>query len=410
MKTNTEVDTRILINDLVREVVALPEDKRGGRLIEVQYSQPELIYKKVLKLVEELSSSEGLQFTNAASLKNQAPVWLWKDRIPAALTLLAGEPGAGKSTCALSFCSIVTNGGTWPDGTPCETGRVLIIQSEDNRQQTVMPRLEAAGAHMERIDFLDFDSSIDHEGRRTIRSFRINEHALKLSKQLAMYKDTAFPVRMIYIDPITEFIGSDVNGNDTCSVKDALSPLLTIAEQFNVAIVGIIHLNKKEGLSAGARISGSGAWLATARQVNLFGKNPQNEGMCVMAPVKHNLTPVTSAVEYQIKPVSVAIQDDTGELVDYEFPAAHWTVGTLDMSADEMLAKPDTSKVQEAIEFLEHYLSGGKEPGHAVKKAGNKEGHSTRTLQRACERLNIVIDKPEAGSTVWWSLPVNEKA
>ena len=73
--------------------------------------------------------------------------WLWKDRLPLGkLIVLDGDPSTGKSTLTLFITSIITTGGTWPDGTVCEyPGAVVLLSAEDSLADTIRPRLDAAG-------------------------------------------------------------------------------------------------------------------------------------------------------------------------------------------------------------------------------------------------------------------------
>src|SRR5687768_1888482 len=49
--------------------------------------------------------------------------WLWDGWLAAGkLHILAGSPGAGKTTLALAFAATVSRGGTWPDGTAAKAG------------------------------------------------------------------------------------------------------------------------------------------------------------------------------------------------------------------------------------------------------------------------------------------------
>jgi hypothetical protein len=68
-------------------------------------------------------AAAAIEFTTVALADITAePVrWLWKDRLPLGkLIMLDGDPSTGKSTLTLEIASVITNGGTWPDGTTCE--------------------------------------------------------------------------------------------------------------------------------------------------------------------------------------------------------------------------------------------------------------------------------------------------
>jgi hypothetical protein len=80
--------------------------------------------------------------------------WVWSGRIARGKhTTIAGDPGTGKSQVMLSIAAAATTGGAWP----CSEGRaplgnVVILAAEDGVADTIIPRLIAAGADLDRVD------------------------------------------------------------------------------------------------------------------------------------------------------------------------------------------------------------------------------------------------------------------
>ena len=71
------------------------------------------------------------------------------------MTLLVGDPGLGKSTIALDIVARVTTGTPWPDGTPgVPAAPVVLLSAEDGAADTIRPRLDAAGAAVEKVELL----------------------------------------------------------------------------------------------------------------------------------------------------------------------------------------------------------------------------------------------------------------
>src|SRR4051812_44580344 len=69
--------------------------------------------------------------------------WLWPQRIPLGkLTLVAGDPGLGKSFLALDLASRISRGSHWPDDSRAATtaGSVVLLSAEDDLEDTVCPR------------------------------------------------------------------------------------------------------------------------------------------------------------------------------------------------------------------------------------------------------------------------------
>ena len=68
------------------------------------------------------------------------------------MAVLGGQPGLGKSQIAIRLAAAVTNGQGLPDGETCiETGSVIILANEDDAARTIRPRLDAAGADVNKV-------------------------------------------------------------------------------------------------------------------------------------------------------------------------------------------------------------------------------------------------------------------
>ena len=72
--------------------------------------------------------------------------WIWPGRLAKGkYTLVAGDPGLGKSNLTLEIASIVSRGDSWPDGGAATKGRSLILSAEDGLADTIRPRLDRLG-------------------------------------------------------------------------------------------------------------------------------------------------------------------------------------------------------------------------------------------------------------------------
>jgi hypothetical protein len=95
--------------------------------------------------------------TLASQIKPRPVRWLWPDRIPAgALTLLAGREGIGKSLVGVHLAAQLTRG-TLPGARYGKPSRVMFATSEDAWEFTMVPRLLAAGADLERVGRVQVD-------------------------------------------------------------------------------------------------------------------------------------------------------------------------------------------------------------------------------------------------------------
>ena len=91
-----------------------------------------------------------LAVRNLADVQLQTLRWLWPGRISLGkLTLLAGDPGLGKSFITIDIAARVSRGDRWPD-CPDRTdrGAVVLLNAEDDLADTIRLRLDRAGAYV----------------------------------------------------------------------------------------------------------------------------------------------------------------------------------------------------------------------------------------------------------------------
>jgi hypothetical protein len=85
---------------------------------------------------------------------------------------------------------------------------------------------------------------------------------------------------------------------------------------------------------------------------------------------------------------------------------AVWEDGTVEITISEVESDgggDDRSAIEEAIEWLSGFLSGGPVKASEAKKQSGKDGIAERTLKRAKQRLRVTAEQKER--CWWWSLP-----
>lgn len=206
----------------------------------------------------------GLVLEPLSGVEDGEVRWLTKNLIPlGALTVLAGDPGLGKSTYCTFLSAAVTRGLTSGDlaGMPSE---VMFLQEEDDPASTIKPRMLAAGANVHRVHLLS--------GSQTTKSSLTIPQSINELEQLVKQ----IRPKLIVFDPLVAFFSQNVNSNNNQDVRRALTPLVRMAIKYELAIVAINHLNKMEGTDLLKRLGGSGGLAAAARSVLFFGRDPAN--------------------------------------------------------------------------------------------------------------------------------------
>ena len=166
-----------------------------------------------------------------------------------------GDPGLGKSVLSLDLAARVSTGAPWPHAAGrSDIGDVLILSAEDDPADTIVPRLMAVGADLNRIFILKGVKKGDQ-----VQYFSLAEDLLALEAALTSQ------TRLIIIDPISAYLG-ETDSHVNTSVRSVLAPLAELASKTGAAVLAISHLNKGQG-AAIYRVQGSIAFTAAARAV-----------------------------------------------------------------------------------------------------------------------------------------------
>jgi hypothetical protein len=339
-------------------------------------SQPELIAKRVCKVTREQLA------------------WLWPGRIPLGkLTLLAGDPGLGKSLVTLDIAARVSRGLPWPDCPLLSqpVGEVVLFNAEDDANDTIAPRLDLAGADDSKIILVEgvqvFDPNRD---KQTKLYFSLEHHLPQLEQALRGWPE----VRLIVIDPISAYCGQ-TDSHNNAEVRALLAPLADLAGRTRAAVLAVTHLSKSGGPKAIYRAMGSLAFAAASRAVWAIVKDPDDPQRRLFLPTKLNLARDPDGLAYRIV---------DGRVV--------WEFEPVAMHADDAFrAEMEGSKREriterdEAAQWLREHLTAGPVPASQVIDAGKEEGFSERTLRRAFKELGGRSRKDKDGGCWRWSLP-----
>jgi putative DNA primase/helicase len=331
---------------------------------------------------------------NLADVTPRKVNWLWPMRIPVGkLTIVAGEPGLGKSFLTMDLAAHVTTGRPWPDcadnpGTRMPAGSVVLLSAEDDLEDTVRPRLDAAGADVSKVTALQGVEYGDAGNPTRQRCFNLEQDlpALELAIQ-------AQPnCQLVIIDPITAYLG-ETDSHKNAEIRGLLKPLSDLAAQYGVAVVCVSHLNKASGTKAMHRVTGSLAFIAAARAGWLVAADPDDAGRRLLLPIKNNLAENIGGLAYRITDCALA-----------------WELGAVTMSADDALSdEPGEHRPMaiDPVQWLADLLAEGPLPKRDIDESAAANMLSSAMVRRAKNRLGVVARKEgfESGSRWIWFLP-----
>jgi AAA domain len=314
--------------------------------------------------------------------------WLWRDRIALGkITGVGGRPKIGK----------VTRGGL--DGNLDGPRNCIIVTTEDAPEDTLKPRLMAAGADLERVSYFTMGTEEDPV------PFRIPQDAEELGRRLALAE-----VALVVIDPLIEFVDGKVDSHKSQPVRQAMSALNTIAREHDCAILALVHLNKGASTDPLDRWEASAAFFQVFRAAMMLGRDPDDpEGETgdrrVLASVASNLAREAPSRIYRIEGKTVDADEgdetiNTARIVYLEDSS---------ISSSDLLTRMDEearAERDEAVGFLDEELPPGSIfPAAKIQAQAKEAGIGPGQLKRAKRALRIRSHKPDFETGWVWERP-----
>ena len=185
----------------------------------------------------------------------------------------------------MNLIAELSKGGTLPDGKIIGMPQRVIYQcSEDGVSDTIKPRLEKCGADCRNVAFINEET---YSGL-TLDDERIRQAIIE------------FRPRLVVIDPIQAYLGSDSDLQIAGRARKLMQRLGMWASVYDCAIVLIGHLNKKEGTKGLYRSLGSIDVVAAARSVLQVERDPKDADIRIVRQIKNSLAPSDGEIRFSI--------------------------------------------------------------------------------------------------------------
>lgn len=281
------------------------------------------------------------------------------------VTLLAGDPGVGKSYLTHELAAMCTD----------LDRNVLIISLEDGINDTIVPRMAMMRANL------------DH-AHITNTPLRLDEELDTLEEYIKTHNIT-----LVIIDPVTAFMGA-YNSDNNNDVRTMLTRLSMLAEACDAAIVCVTHLSKADDWEARQGVRALGARAFTEAVPVVVVVTDEHRGRRRMSMLKNTLCPLPPDETFQIT-------GDRGVVFDpLDLDEEASGEGTRSRPRPRLKHK-NTQKADAAIALLVHILRSGPVPTQEILERGKAHGLSKNTLIRAKEVLKVRSIK--RGKAWYWT-------
>jgi hypothetical protein len=311
----------------------------------------------------------------ASGVKAEVVEWRWMNRIPKGMiTLVAGKPDQGKGLFAAHVAAEISQAG----------GNVLYSAAEDSEGMMTRPRLEAAGADLDRV----------HLWR-----FQLPRHGVELAQYVLEME-----IDLIVMDPVARHLSGGIS-RFSDNIGTVLKPMTDLIEKTGTSVLLIEHALKRVPKSGSPldSIGGSSSGLpAAARAAFVFGRDPDDEDRRIIAPAKFNLGEWPKAVAFELDTTEL---NKVGEIpylmMDEELVFDAMRLFEHRNQPGKRGAPND--KRAAAAEWLTTYLAEqGPTAAHTVMEDAKQWNMSRKTLERAAADMGV---EKSAGRNSKWDLP-----
>jgi hypothetical protein len=338
-----------------------------------------------------------MTLTRLSQMQIQPVFWCWQDRLALGeLALLGGREGIGKSMLAYWLAAEISTGRL--PGDNFKTARSVIISAtEDSYEHTIVPRLMAAKADLNKIFRVEVENT-----NGTHSGFILPKDNQALQDNI-LENDVA----MVLLDPLMSRLAPELDTHKDGDVRRALEPLAKIAHDTKCVMLGIIHVNKSQSADPLTMLMGSRAFVAMARQVLFVMSDPENTPKGRMLGQAKNNLGVSSDLPtklFHIDNVFVGRTDEgdvyTGKLV--------WDGDTTNRNIVDEIETNQTGVDRDALSMAMEFLHDIMEMNSDIVEAsvarhqGKRQQIGRDSLEKARKKMKVnSIRAGFAGGAYW---------
>jgi len=352
-----------------------------------------------------------------------------------ALTVLAGEPGIGKSFVALDIAAAVTRGdpprpfcadttrgiGQASHDSPSEAEqrandahflnascaadeshprrprRVLLCSPHYERASALIPRLIAAKADLNLVQTINGVrevEDIDRDG--SCWSFQLDRDLPILESELMLLQGGDSEIGVVVIDP---FPDGDFSGTrQSKKLHDITSQLAEIASSFQIAVLLVCDALPIDDSKRATSITAYPYFERIAQSVWVVERDPDSDKGRLLLPAKSNLIEDPLALAFSLQNKTVRWQSESVSMTAREYRLA-----VLQRRRNPLLFE-DTSELARATDWLKARLANGAVASWLIKREAAENEISYATLRRAFCGLRCESNQIEGTRHHAWAI------
>ena len=256
---------------------------------------------------------------------------------------------------------------------------IIYQTTEDDADDTVVPRFNSAGGNGDNLIFIKEDMKSLSFGDNRIRE--------------AIEKYNA---KLLILDPMSSYIGESCSMNNANETRAEFNHLIAVAKETGCAIVIIAHMNKMKDSNPLYRTNGSIDIAGAARSILAIIRTANKEAPAerYLVQVKSNLAPTGSAILFEVAESGVNF------------------VSEMEMTAEEAfsslapkMGRPNETELR-AKDFILEMLQDGEMLANDCEAKLEEAGFKKSTIKKAKKKAGVVSHKK--GFLWYWSLPMGD--
>ncbi|MGH9499635.1 MAG: AAA family ATPase [Terriglobales bacterium] len=332
------------------------------------------------------------------------------------LVAFVGESDEGKSPVTMDILARLSRGLAWPGNEPNALGprSSILMNIEDEYLTDTKPRIIAAGGDPSKVLCVRGKKMADGD-QFARKMLALDTDIGILSKLARSTKDLA----AIVIDPITNYCGK-ARIVEEDKIRQVLTPLTQLAEELQIVVIIVAHLNKssEKGQTPLQRIMGAAAFKGVARRVYFFGPNreaPESDTKKYEHIIAAGRSEKIEAWCYRTVSVmhGMEVRQPGGEVARQEVPVIkiEWTGRSKATAEDAVnpISQAEATATEKAAVELKNYLKAGKRSADECHSYLLTLGFDLKKLNAGRVRQKSGAFHEQKDKQSWWFLPTAQQ-